>query len=556
VVGLAAHRRAIGMYFARASMLGQRRQMVPKSVFRRLRGVLHRGCSRGPQFLAGMILALAFVSNFAFAQSETISGARPRNGDRVRVFLLDERGQVLEPGQAYASISRGLPGGLAKSTGHLSETLDAQSLRFVLCARASEIPKRVSLQSSRRNGDKLDAINDIKTTSVHAPSAAAPNVTCVETPLIRVAPDVLDANAPGLRSRSVEGEIGGVLELNDALGNLATLTILGPREPEFARAPYLAKLRVRVVRSVAGGPPPMGRDDSEALAVMQQEVRVASQLWSQCGIYFGDETKLDFALVDPPEPFMVAVGCDFGLPASGGQIRLRVGNRDLTVPTRRKESPRVVALHLAQAAEKLGLVADIEKNPLTLAGALPTFDVTFRNRAGQYVPLGVGPDQRVSNDATLGVCVGDVDLEDGLDHFTNVDSMTGTLEERSLLRAVVDRDPLTIDVVVVESFSRIGRIGESFVSSEGGNLGNLILLNRAGLREGGRSFALAHELGHILLDSAGHPDDYGVDTPWSLMDSDAVDGTIFGPRHLTLDDCRRALRQSGPAAPAPLLQPH
>ena len=299
----------------------------------------------------------------------------------------------------------------------------------------------------------------------------------------------------------------------------------------------------------------MGENDREAMAIMRQEIGVASQLWSQCGIYFGEEAELDIALVDPPEPFMVAVGCDLGLPASGGEIQLRVGAKQLTVKTRRKESPRLVALHLAQAAERIGLVADVETNPITLAAALPTFDVSFRDHSGQRLLLGAVPEHRVSTDTTMGICIGDVDLEDGLDHFTNGDSMTGTLEERSLLRAVVDRDLLTIDVVVVESFSRTGRIGESFVSSEGGNLGNLILLNRAGLREAGRSFALAHELGHVLLDTAGHPDDFGVDTPWSLMDSDAVDGTIFGPRHLTLDDCQRALHQSGPGAPMALIQP-
>ena len=53
----------------------------------------------------------------------------------------------------------------------------------------------------------------------------------------------------------------------------------------------------------------------------------------------------------------------------------------------------------------------------------------------------------------------------------------------------------------------------------------------------------------------GHPDDYGVDRPDLLMDSDAADPTIFGPRRLLIEDCERALRQSGPNAPVPLLSP-
>lgn len=51
----------------------------------------------------------------------------------------------------------------------------------------------------------------------------------------------------------------------------------------------------------------------------------------------------------------------------------------------------------------------------------------------------------------------------------------------------------------------------------------------------------------------GHPDDYGVDSPSSLMDADAADPTIFGPRRLSVSECERALRQSGPSAPVPLL---
>ena len=51
----------------------------------------------------------------------------------------------------------------------------------------------------------------------------------------------------------------------------------------------------------------------------------------------------------------------------------------------------------------------------------------------------------------------------------------------------------------------------------------------------------------------GHPDDFGVDVPTLLMDSDAADPSAFGPRRLSLADCARAYRQSGPGASIPLL---
>jgi hypothetical protein len=82
---------------------------------------------------------------------------------------------------------------------------------------------------------------------------------------------------------------------------------------------------------------------------------------------------------------------------------------------------------------------------------------------------------------------------------------------------------------------------------------NVVIIDRAGVRARRTSLTLAHELGHVILDEPGHPDDYGVDTPTLLMDSDASDSSPFGPRRITLDECGRAIRQSGPGARLPLL---
>ncbi len=112
------------------------------------------------------------------------------------------------------------------------------------------------------------------------------------------------------------------------------------------------------------------------------------------------------------------------------------------------------------------------------------------------------------------------------------------MEERSLIKAFDDGDPTTIEVLVIPSFSRTGRIGESFIYADGGSIRNAVIIDRAGIRAGARSFALAHELGHILLDMPGHPDDFGVDSPSSLMDADAADPTIFGPRRLSVAGVR------------------
>ena len=133
--------------------------------------------------------------------------------------------------------------------------------------------------------------------------------------------------------------------------------------------------------------------------------------------------------------------------------------------------------------------------------------------------------------------------------------MAGTLEERTLLKAIDDGDPTTIEVVVVPLFAGGGRIGESFIGSDLSSVRNVVLLDRAGIRARKSSLTLAHELGHVLMDLPGHPDDFGPDTPTLLMDSDAADPSPFGPRRITVDECARVLRQSGPQARVPLLLP-
>ncbi|HEY2509668.1 MAG TPA: hypothetical protein VGI39_02310, partial [Polyangiaceae bacterium] len=159
----------------------------------------------------------------------------------------------------------------------------------------------------------------------------------------------------------------------------------------------------------------------------------------------------------------------------------------------------------------------------------------------------------LSSDVTLVARIGLVDLSDGLQHFGDMDSVAGTLEERALIKAVDDADPRTIDVVVVPLFAGGGRIGESFIASDLSSVRNAVILDRAGIRARRSSLTLAHELGHVFMDLPGHPDDYGVDTPTLLMDSDGSDASPFGPRRLTLEECARVVRQAGPNARVPLL---
>jgi hypothetical protein len=156
------------------------------------------------------------------------------------------------------------------------------------------------------------------------------------------------------------------------------------------------------------------------------------------------------------------------------------------------------------------------------------------------------------------VTLGEVELGDGLAEFDNMTALTGTLEERALIRALSDDDERTIDVLVIAEFTGRTRDGEAFVEGASvgmpGSIANVVVLSREGIARARTAFTFPHELGHVLLDHPLHPDHMGPDRPWLLMDSNTSDGSILGPRRLTDDECARVRDRSGIDATPPLLE--
>ncbi len=473
---------------------------------------------------------------------------------RVRVLELaavDVTGARIDLARSHASISRVLPAELAGP----GAPRDADALRWVAIGPAGSLPQSVAIRSTLPEGGRLDELSHVQLSQTSCPPHTAPDLACTGTPPIRVTVDRVDRSHPGSASHSLLGEVGGRIEVSVAGRAVASLRVGGPRHSALGPiGRYRAHLRVRVVRLMPGGSAPIGGSTKGAIAIARREVRTASRLWGQCGIHFGYGKSLDVKVVDPPPPHMLAVGCDLGLPASGGKVAFRAGRRVFKLTTHPGQTPLRVANALAQVVRHGGLEAIVSENPRISPGALPTADVLVRTRRGRMIPLSPLHGGALSDDSTLRVCLGEVNLTDGLDHFNDFDAVSGTVEERSLVKAFDDGDPTTIDVFIVPNFARTGRIGESFLASPDASIGNTVIVDRAAVQAGARSYAFAHELGHVLLDMPGHPDDYGVDHPSSLMDADAADPTIFGPRRLSVKECVRALRQSGPSAPIPLLQ--
>jgi hypothetical protein len=480
----------------------------------------------------------------------------------VRV-ILDVRGLELRDGQgasvdlarSHASLERTEPTRIVESAVD-ARYEDFDAMRVVVAVpndpRAVEAPE-LSVESVNALGVRLDSIPRLALWSTGCVQGSD-DVRCWSSAPLRLVVDDQDRNHPLVKDRSIKATVGGAIVFRHGARKAQMIRVLGPRASPVGPIGLLrASLRSVVLRVASGGTPAIGGNDAGAVAALRSELGAASAIWGQCGLTFGDPASLEVRVVDPPPPHLVSLGDGLGVRASGGEIRLRVDGKTIALATRPGETPDAIALEMARVAERAGLQCQVSANATIAPGLGPSVDVSFRRADRTLATADRDPVAPLSTDPTLTVRIGSVDLSDGLEHFTDQDSMAGTLEERTLIKAVDDGAPGLIEVVVVPLFKGGGRIGESFIASDRSSLRNVVVLDRAGIRQRKSSLTLAHELGHVLMDLPGHPDDFGVDTPTLLMDSDAAEESPFGPRRISLDECARVIRESGPGSPSGLL---
>lgn len=472
----------------------------------------------------------------------------------VSLWVVDGAGAVRRGADARASLQRTPPTPLPKDVTQADGDPDA--LRYMLVGSIDALPSVVDLSSTDERGQDVASLRSVPLTAMPCPSGVERRASdsCALTEPIRAVSDDIDRRHPLVSSRSIQAVLGGSIAIVSHGATLGALRVAGPRQTPAGPIERLrAKLRFVFVRLSPGGNAPMGGDDAGAREAAREALRRVNGMWGACGISFGGEA--DVTIVDPPPSHLLSVGCGHGLPASGGVVSVRIGSKTIWARSDRGLHPSEVARRIAAELEKNGFSVTLSDNPRSAAAAGGSTDLSVRDARGELVALLPPLSGPVSTDTTLSACIGTVDLEDGLQHFGDVDAMVGTVEERTLIKAYDDHDPTTIDVILVPGFARGGRIGESFIGADGGSIRNVVVVDRAGIRSNQSSFTLAHELGHVLLDDPGHPDDFGVDLPTRLMDADAADPTAFGPRRLSLEECARALKQSGPGVANELLTP-
>ncbi len=424
----------------------------------------------------------AWVQGISPGQVELVAdsgGARTRMTIDVRgIDMRDGLGDAVDMARSHASLERTPP---ARVEGPADARYDDVDALRVVMALPEDGPgldgdREIAVDSVSALGVRIDTIERLPL----APSPCArayDNMRCWASGPLRLVTDDVDRDHPLVAGRSINAELGGAIAMRADGRKAQMIRVLGPRaSPIGPIARLRATLRPFVVRVTPGGAPAIGGTDSGAVSALRAEVSSASAVWGQCGITFGDPRQTDVRLVDPPPSHLVAIGDDLGIPASGGEIRMRIGDRTVTVPTSAGQGPDAVATSVARAAERAGFVAVVSPNARVGPGIAPSVDVSLRHKDGSLVAVDTVAGQPLSTDPTLSVRIGSVDLSDGLQHFTDMDAMAGTLEERTLLKAVDDGDPTTIEVVVVPLFAGGGRIGESFIGSDLSSIRNVVLL--------------------------------------------------------------------------------
>ena len=377
---------------------------------------------------------------------------------------------------------------------------------------------------------------------------------------LRLVGDEVDRTARGVATQVLQVALRDRVRViyETPLGNVSQEYRVGrPGDESGPLAARQAVLHVVVLRTDEGGPPVIGVDDLSALRIVRDELAIANEIWLQCHLTFGAPAESTVTIADPPGPTLLSIADGDGLPARGGRISLRVDDRVLApviIPT--GASPQDTALRLAQTLVSAGFAPMVTVNPATVFGAGQSADVLIRSQSGAFVriepiqgvPLTSDPQQRLS--------IGSVDLGDGLEEFDNMTAQSGTLEERTLIKALSDDDPGTIDLFIVNRFTLGTRQGEAFIPATSGPIVSSVVLDRNGLRQRQTAWTMAHEIGHVLLNQPLHPDNIGPDLPMLLMDSDNNRGTVHGPKRLSQAECQRVSHQSSVLVDPPLLYPY
>ncbi len=363
----------------------------------------------------------------------------------------------------------------------------------------------------------------------------------VRTPWLVLAADDDDRYSPRLRGRALKAALGDRIEARVRVGGRRarrwSMPVGRPAYERSAAAVRPVRLSFTMLRDPPGGAPLVGGTDGSVRELMAYQAQVAGEVLAQCAVTVSMD-EIGVRVADPPGPCLLAVGERFGLPSSGGHVRLMVDGRRLGPwKVGGEYTPAQTARLLGRHLEDAGFRVERYDNARVSSFAHATADLLVRRADGTPARLGPWPGEPLSTDASQSLDIGAVDLSDGIDAYDDLTADSGSLEERTLLRALSDGHPETIDVIVVNRFTS-PRQGESFLPSGTAAAGGAVVLDINALARARQSYTLSHELGHVLLDDLGHPDDNGEEDTSLLMHSRSS-SALDGPKRIPEAECDR-----------------
>jgi hypothetical protein len=471
----------------------------------------------------------------------------------VELSLLDARNQPISPARDALSVSHRVTNddSLPRSFDFGVESPDPDNVR-------------VELQDVRAQGKRAavriepSSLDDVRRVHKAVLSLTRTGIALpFRSRFLRLVGDEVDRTARGVATQVLQVALRDRVRViyETPLGEVSQEYRVGrPGDETGPLAARQAVVHVVVLRTDEGGPPVIGVDELSALRIVRDELAIANDIWLQCHLTFGAPAETTVTIADPPGPTLLSIADGDGLPARGGRISLRVDGRDLApviIPT--GASPQDTALRLAQTLVSEGFAPTVTVNPATVFGAGKSADVLIRSKSGAFVRIEPIEGVPLTSDLQQRLSIGRVDLGDGLEEFDNMTAQSGTLEERTLIKALSDDDPGSIDLFIVNRFTLGTRQGEAFIPATSGPIVSSVVLDRNGLRQRQTAWTMAHELGHVLLNQPLHPDNIGADVPMLLMDSDNNRGTVHGPKRLSQTECQRVLHESGKLADPPLI---
>lgn len=478
------------------------------------------------------------------------------------VTVLDGRNEILWPHREAAALAHAVTNdeSLPRTLSWGARSTEPNDVRVELFDVGAPMAPSARLESVVVHGAGMTAAGSRRSVLATLPLVRDGERGPLRSRFVRLVGDAMDLNAPGVQGQTLLVGLRDRLRASYRRPGVAgeasfDLRVGRPGNEDGPLAARRARWRLVTLRASPGGRPVIGNDDDGAASLLREQVQISNEIYLQCAITFGVPSSYPVVVADPPRNTLLSVADDDGLRAGGGDVVFRVGGRAIgPIALRRGWTPLETAEAIGRAITRAGLNARVTANRRTDYAALGSADVMVSDGQGRWLAFEQSGNVPLSTDRRQRIQLGVVDLRDGIDEFQNMNSASGTLEERTLLKALVDDDPTTIDLVIINRFTRGTRIGEAFVEGDGGAIINALFVDRTGLSAQREAWTQSHEVGHIVLDQPWHPDNLGPDRPWLLMDADASLAAVNGPKRLTADECARVREESGPSSTPSLLQ--